>query len=99
VRENQEGRVDSKQTWVSLTKLPRERVSGTLDRTIPSRRPRLDLAVERASAGTRRALIGGLEASATQGRADRLGPAAGARVRGAGLTCSICIGRLRLGLR
>jgi hypothetical protein len=64
---------------VSYAKLPREGVSGTLDRTISSGRPRLDLAVERA--GMRRALTGGLGVSANQGRADRPGPAGGARVR------------------
>ena len=66
---------------VSLTKLPREGLSGTLDRTIPSERPKLDLAVERAGAGARRALTGGLGVSANQGRADRPYPAAGAQVR------------------
>jgi hypothetical protein len=67
---------------VSYAKLPHEGVSGNLNRTIPSGRPRLDLAVERA--GARRVLTGGIGASATRGRADRPGPAAGARVRGAG---------------
>jgi hypothetical protein len=64
---------------VSYAKLPREGVSGTLDRTILSRRPRLDLVAERT--GARRALTGGLGVSATQGRADRPDPAAGTRVR------------------
>jgi hypothetical protein len=50
---------------VCLTKLPREGVSGTLDRTISGERPRLYLAVERAGEGARRALTGGLRVSAT----------------------------------
>jgi hypothetical protein len=45
---------------VSYAKLPHEGVSGNLDRTIPSKRPRLDLSAERAGAGVRRVLIGGL---------------------------------------
>jgi hypothetical protein len=69
---------------VSLTKLPREGVSVTLDRTILSGRPRLDLAVERAGADAQRALTGGLGVSATQGRADTPGPTLGAQLRGAG---------------
>jgi hypothetical protein len=64
---------------VSYAKPPREGVSGNLNRTIPSARPRLDLTVERA--GARRALTCGLGVSANQGGADRLGLAAGARVR------------------
>jgi hypothetical protein len=83
---------------VSLTKLPHEWVSGTLDRTIPSGRPRLDLAVERAGAGVRRALTSGLGVSANQGRADRPGPAAGARVRDRVGNDWIWIRRLRLDL-
>jgi hypothetical protein len=79
---------------VSYAKLPREGVSGNLDRTITSGRARLDLAVERV--GARQALTGGLRVLATQGRADRMGLAAGARVRGAGLSCWIYIGQLRL---
>jgi hypothetical protein len=50
---------------VSYAKLPREGVPGTLDCTTPSGRHRLDLAVERAGVGMRRALIGGLGVSAT----------------------------------
>jgi hypothetical protein len=37
----------------SYAKLPHEGVSGTLDRTITSGRPRLDLAVERAASADR----------------------------------------------
>jgi hypothetical protein len=81
---------------VSYAKLPREGVSGTLDRTILSGRPRLDLAAERA--GARRALTVGLEVPATQGRADRPDPEAGARVRERVRNGWIWIGRLRLGL-
>jgi hypothetical protein len=66
---------------VSYAKLPREGVSGNLDRTILCGLPRLDLVVKRAGAGAQRALISGLGAPATQGRASRPGPAAGARVR------------------
>jgi hypothetical protein len=60
---------------VSYAKLPHEGVSGNLDRTISSERPRLDLA------GAWRALTGGLGLPATQGRADRPDPAAGVRGR------------------
>jgi hypothetical protein len=46
------GLIPNKQR-VSYTKLPREGVSGTLDRTILSERTRLDLAVERTGADAR----------------------------------------------
>jgi hypothetical protein len=80
---------------VSYAKPPCEGVSGNLDRTITSRRPRLDLAVERAGVDGQRALTGGLRVSATRGRADRPGPAIGVRVRGAGPSSWIHIGRWR----
>ena len=83
---------------VSYAKLPREGVSGTLDRMILSGRPRLDLTAERAGAGARRALTGGLGVSATQGRADRLDPVAVARVRERVTNGRIWIRGLRLGL-
>jgi hypothetical protein len=51
---------------VSYTKPPCEGVSGTLDRTIPSGRPRLDLTAERTGAGMQRALTGRLGVLATQ---------------------------------
>jgi hypothetical protein len=60
---------------VSYAKLPRKGVSGTLDRTILSGQPRLDLATRRASADK------WARGASDQGRADRPDPAAGARVR------------------
>jgi hypothetical protein len=83
---------------VSLTKSPCEGVSGTRDRTISSGRSRLDLAVEHVGMGARRVLTGGLGVSVNQGRADRPGPAAGARVRERVENGRIWIGRSGLDL-
>jgi hypothetical protein len=66
---------------VSYAKPPHKGVLGNLNRTIPSGWPRLDLTVERAGAGARRALKGGLGVSVNQGGADRSGPAVAAWVR------------------
>jgi hypothetical protein len=98
VRENLGWRVDSRKPEGLLRKTATRRVSGTLDSTIPSGRSRLDLAVERAGAGARRALIGGLGVSANEGRADRPGPVVGARVRERVENGRIWIGRSGLDL-
>jgi hypothetical protein len=67
----------------SLIILPHEGVQGYSDRLIFGQRPRLDPTDEHAGAGTsaQRALTGGLGVLVTDGRADRPGPTAGARVR------------------
>jgi hypothetical protein len=97
-RETRDDGLILKNSRFYYAKLPREGVSGTLDRTIPSGWPRLDLTAKRAGACAcaRRALTGGLGMSTTQGGANRSDLAAGARVRERVRNSRIWIGGLRL---